>query len=111
MTENEYEELIDVIIQNTKGCSWNFIKTTSTIVDFDNKMKELFPNDFIDRFFVNSINVNNIEKVIKWLGYQADSNKIPIYAQDAQMSSLFIAHPQEIPMFWIIFFRLGQKTI
>ncbi|HUW06053.1 MAG TPA: hypothetical protein VMW01_07315 [Williamwhitmania sp.] len=107
----EVEQMIDEIVDQSNGQKWNFTKTKATIVDFDNKMKDLYSNDTIDRFFVKSNNVNNINKVVEWLGTRLDVERIPIYSQEEQLNSLFITQSQERPTYWIIFFRLCPKTI
>ena len=103
MTKEETENLIDEIIGNSKGYSWNFIKTTSTTVDFGNYLKIKKLEESIDFFGVNSDKELIIDEVINWTKDQLDTDENPIYSQDTIIKLETIS--QDDSKYWLIFFR------
>ena len=103
MNEEEIEKLIDEIIENSNGYSWNFIKTTSTVVEFLSYLKNNNFEEIIVYFSISSKMESIIDEVINWTKMQFDTDENPIYSEDTILKLELIPHIES--KFWLIFFR------
>ena len=102
---DKVELIIDEIIDQSKGENWIFIKKKATIVEFDNKMKNLNVDSEVERFFVNDNDEYVVDEIIKWTKEQVDLSESPLYSRDSKVESLLVSSNQSAPKYWLIFFK------
>jgi len=105
MTENETKKLIDEIINNANGFSWNFIKTQSSTNDFVDYLKGNKLEKGIRYFSISSPNEPAINSIINWTKKQFDAKGNPLYRQDFNL--ILTTNSSLESKFTLIFFKVN----